>query len=135
MVKKKKRKKMLEKCDKGMLDENFAYGMVSRYQQHNYISLQFLEACYKAGDTVLADKVTRSVKKDLEQQINYYSHLDENKQEQFRSDHEQAINFLRGMQQMEAMYKNPLPKATEIPGTINNTPAPPAAKQPDSPKK
>jgi len=33
------------------------------------------------------------------------------------------------------MYKNPLPKATEIPGSINNTPVAPAAKQPDSPKK
>ena len=32
-------KKLLEKCDKGMLEENFAYGMVSRFQQHNYISV------------------------------------------------------------------------------------------------
>ncbi len=127
--------KMLQKCDKGMLDENFSYGMVSRYQQHDYISLQFLEACYKAGDTVLAAKVSKSVKKDLEQQINYYANLDENKQEQFRSDNEQATNFLRGIQQMETMYKNPLPKATEIPGAINNVPAAPAGKLPDSPKK
>jgi len=129
-------KKMLQKVDKGMLEENYGYGMVSRYQQHNYISLQFLEACYKAGDTALAEKVSRSVKKDLEQQVNYYANLDENKQDQFRSDNEQAVNFLRGIQQIESMYKNPLPKATEIPGaTINNSPAAPGAKQPDSPKK
>jgi len=129
-------KKMLQKVDKGMLEENYGYGMVSRYQQHNYISLQFLEACYKAGDTALAEKVSRSVKKDLEQQVNYYANLDENKQDQFRSDNEQATNFLRGIQQIESMYKNPLPKATEIPGaTINNSPAAPGAKQPDSPKR
>ncbi len=129
-------KKMLQKADKGMLEENYGYGMVSRYQQHNYISLQFLEACYKAGDTALAEKVGRSVKKDLEQQVNYYANLDENKQDQFRSDNEQAINFLRGIQQIESMYKNPLPKPSEIPGaTINNSPAAPGAKQPDSPKK
>ena len=71
--KKEEAKKMLKKCDKMMLDENFPYGMVSRYQQHNYISHQFLEACYKAGDTALAEKVTKSLKKDLEQQMNYYT--------------------------------------------------------------
>ncbi len=119
-------KKMLHKVDNGMLEENFAYGMVSRYQQHNYVSLQFLEACYKAGDTALAEKVSRSVKKDLEQQVNYYANLNENKQEYFRSDSEQAANFLRGIQQIEAMYKNPLPKAGELPGVINNVPAAPA---------
>ncbi len=43
--------------------------MVSRDQQHNQISMQFLLAAYKAGDTVLADKVTKAVKKDLEQQV------------------------------------------------------------------
>ena len=126
--KKDEAKKMLQKCDQGMLDENFSYGMVSRYQQHNYISLQFLEACYKAGDTVLAQKVSRSVKKDLEQQMNYYANLDEEKQDQFRSDNEQAANFLRGIQQIENMYKNPLPKPSEIPGAINNVPAGPATK-------
>ena len=103
--KKEEAKKMLHKCDNGMLDENFSYGMVSRFQQHDYISIQFLEACYKAGDTVLAEKVSRSVKKDLEQQVNYYSNLDESRQEQFRNDNEQAANFLRGIQQMESMYK------------------------------
>ncbi|MEJ7586078.1 MAG: hypothetical protein WKI04_00820 [Ferruginibacter sp.] len=67
--------------------------------------------------------------------MNYYSHLDENKQEQFRNDNEQATNFLRGIQQLEMMYKNPLPKSTEIPGAINNVPSGPAATQTDSPKK
>ncbi len=132
--KKEEAKKMLQKADKGMLEENFAYGMVSRYQQHNYISLQFLEACYKAGDTVLAEKVSRSVKKDLEQQLNYYANLDENKQEQFRSDNEQAANFLRGIQQLEGMYKNPIPKASETPAPINNIPQTPSAKKPGSSK-
>ncbi|MDO9373631.1 MAG: DUF2723 domain-containing protein [Ferruginibacter sp.] len=123
-------KKMLEKVDKGMLEENFPYGMVSRYQQHNYISLQFLEACYKAGDTVLAQKVAKSVKKDLEQQINYYNNLPDNMLEFFRQESEQATNFLRGIDQIEGMYKNPVPKLNEMPGTINNVPATPPATAP-----
>ena len=35
-------KKILERCDKMMLQENFPYGMVSRDQRHNEISGQFL---------------------------------------------------------------------------------------------
>ena len=133
--KKEEARKMLQKCDKGMLEENFSYGMVSRFQQHNYVSLQFLEACYKADEKALAEKVGKMVKRDLEQQLNYYSHLDERKQDQFRNDNEQAANFLRGIQQIEQMYKNPLPKAIEMPGSIKNTPAAPAPKQPSSSKK
>jgi hypothetical protein len=133
--KKEEARKMLQKCDKGMLEENFSYGMVSRYQQHNYVSLQFLEACYKADDKVLAEKVGKMVKRDLEQQMNYYSHLDERKQDQFRNDNEQVSNFLRGIEQIEQMYKNPLPKEIEMPSSIKNTPATPAPKQPSSSKK
>ena len=44
-------KKMLEKCDKMILQENFPYGLVSRRQQQDQISGQFLLAAYKAGDT------------------------------------------------------------------------------------
>ena len=134
---------LLNKSDNGMLDENFAYGMVSRFQQHNYISLQFLEACYKAGDTVLAGKVTKSVKKELEQQMTFYAALgkmsvaelqqgiakssqmryqqerDEymaNSPQKLRSiydDAERGYQFLKAMENFEQQFKNPKP--------INNT--------------
>ncbi len=129
-------KKMLEKCDNGMLQENMAYGMVSRYQQHDYISFQFLEACYRAGDTALAEKVSRSLKKDLEQQVTYYNSLNENRLSQFdgdRGDLPVAVNLLRGMQQMEKQFKNPGQLPAEIQQSINNNTAPAAKK--DSPKK
>ncbi|MBA2250192.1 MAG: DUF2723 domain-containing protein, partial [Chitinophagaceae bacterium] len=66
-------KKLLERCDKMMLQENFPYGMVSRHQQQDQISGQFLLACYKAGDSILARKVSNSLRKDLEQQLAYYN--------------------------------------------------------------
>jgi hypothetical protein len=134
--KQKEAKKMLEKCDNGMLEENMSYGMVSRYQQHNYVSYQFLEACYKAGDTTLAEKVTRSLKKDLDQQMVYYNSLNETRLSQFdgeRGDMATTANFLRGIQQMEQFYKNPKPVPVELPKTINNTTAP--VKKSDSGKK
>lgn len=73
--KKEEAKKMLEKCDRNMLEENFPYGMVSRFQQQNIVSRQFLEAAYKAGDMALAEKVSKSLRKDLEQQMKYYAAL------------------------------------------------------------
>jgi len=134
--KKEEAKKMLEKCDRGMLEENMGYGMVSRSQYHNYVSYQFLDACYKAGDTVLAEKVTRSLKKDLEQQMVYYNSLNETRLAQFdgeRGDMATSTSFLRGIQQMEQFYKNPAPLRVELPKTITNTTTP--AKKADSVKK
>ena len=134
--KKEEAKKMLEKCDKGMLEENMSYGMVSRFQQHNYVSYQFLDACYKAGDTTLAEKVTHSLKKDLDQQMIYYNSLNETRLAQFdgeRGDMATATNFLRGLQQMEQFYKNTKKLPVELPKTINNTTTP--AKKADSAKK
>jgi dTDP-4-dehydrorhamnose reductase len=58
-----------------MLEGNFPYGMVSRGQQHNYTSMIMLQAAYRADDIKLAEKISKSVKKDLEQQIAYYATL------------------------------------------------------------
>ncbi len=122
--KKDEAKKLLERCDKNMLEQNFPYGMTSRYQQHNYVSLQFIEAAYKAGDTVLAEKVSRDVKKDLEQQLAYYSSLSDDKQDVFRSDNDQALNFLKGLQQMEMQFKI-IPQKSDLSPTLNTTPVAP----------
>jgi hypothetical protein len=45
-----KAKELLNLADKNMLSENFPYAMVSRQNQHNTATVQFLEAAYKAGD-------------------------------------------------------------------------------------
>jgi uncharacterized membrane protein len=143
-------KKLLQKCDKGLNEENFAYGMVSRFQQHNLFSLQFLQACYKAGDSALAKKVYASVKKDLDQQMVYYAHLgnmsvDELKRglvqsSQFRyqqerdnflsnlthklraiyDDAERGFQFLEQMQSMEAHYMGPKVQPIETAEPIKN---------------
>jgi hypothetical protein len=68
-------KKLLTKCDNNMLESNFSYGMISRDQQHNSISLRFLEAAIATEDTALTGKVMKSLKKDLEQQMVYYASL------------------------------------------------------------
>ncbi len=70
---------LLEHFDKSVYEPNFPYGMTSnRGNQQNRISMSFLLACYESGDFELAKKVTASVKKDLTQQMRYYSSLGEN---------------------------------------------------------
>ena len=140
--KKEEAKKMLNKVDKMMLEENFPYGMVSRNQQHNYISILMLRASYAAGDTILAAKITKSVKKDLEQQLSYYASLSDKRVGNFDyiadqsgrrgGDKNAAEQFLMQIMQLEQQYK--AQAATEAPPTLNTQPvAPPKA--PDSPKK
>jgi hypothetical protein len=131
--KKEEAKKMLNKCDKMMLEENFPYGMVSRRQQHNQFSLQMLIAAYKAGDTILADKINRSVKKDLDQQMNYITNLDDTKQEAMQFEMQDVQRLLMGMQQIEMQFKNQKVIPTETPAQINVQPVAPL--KADSPKK
>ena len=130
---------MLTKADKMMLEENFPYGMVSRNQQQNYISLLMLQASYAAEDTVLAAKITKSLKKDLEQQLSYQNSLDENKAGSFDfladqsgrrgGDKNAAEQFLMRIMQLEQQYKAQ-PGTKELPGAIQTDPAKPA----DTPK-
>ena len=128
-------RKMLNKADKMMLEENFPYGMVSRNQQQNYISLLMLQASYAAEDTVLAAKITKSLKKDLEQQISYYNSLDEDKAGSFDyladqsgrrgGDKSTAEQFLMRIMQFEQQFRMQSGKQ-ELPGAIQTTPTKPA---------
>ncbi len=65
-------KKLLDKVEQGISPKNLPYAMVSRFGSHNQNSLIFLEACYKAGKTDLAEKYRLAIHKDLEQQRAYY---------------------------------------------------------------
>ena len=132
--KKEEAKKMLNKVDKMMLEENFPYGMVSRYQQHNYISTMMLQASYVAGDTVLAAKITKSLKKDLEQQVSYYAQLDDRKINNFdyidqsgrrAGDKNIVEQFLMQIMALEQQYKAKSALPTETPGQIITQPVAP----------
>ena len=107
-------KKVLNQVDKMMDPSNFPYGLTSRANLHNRNSLLFLEACYMAGDTTLANKVSASVKTDLEQQIKYYNSLGGKKADNMADEKRTAESYLQGLQQMKTMY-NP---AIQIPGKM-----------------
>ncbi|HMU71997.1 MAG TPA: DUF2723 domain-containing protein, partial [Ferruginibacter sp.] len=137
--KKEEARKMLNKVDKMMLEENFPYGMASRNQQHNYISHLLVQAAYAAEDTVLAAKITRSLKKDLEQQLRYYESLDEQKAEAFDGsrgggDKVMAEQLLMRLMQFEEQFRTRNNPPAEKGLTIPTQPVTPGAK-PDSPKR
>jgi hypothetical protein len=98
-------KKVLDKADKNILNENHPYAMVSKNNQHNYYSLKFLEACYKAGYKELADKVSRALRKDFTQQITYYNSLPEAKQDAMKQEIQGAQQFLQMLDMMDGQFK------------------------------
>lgn len=110
-------KALLGRVDKGMLQENMPYGLVSRYNLHNQTSLMLLEAAYRAGDNALAEKISSSLKKDLNEQMAYYESLNERRSEGLYIEI-QYTQRLKGMlDQMEQFLK---PGNKEAPQTIQS---------------
>ncbi|ULQ57452.1 DUF2723 domain-containing protein [Flavihumibacter rivuli] len=98
-------KQLLDYADKGILEVNMPYAMVSKSNQHNYFNFKFLEACYKAGHNTLADKVSKELHKDFEQQLAYYSQLPEAKQEAMRNEIASAQQLLQMLNMLDSEYK------------------------------
>jgi hypothetical protein len=97
-----------------MDQENFPYGMTSRGNMHNRNSLMFLEACYMADAKALIQKVSASVKKDLQQQLKYYNSLTGIKAEMMDDEKRMTESYIEGMDRMSTIY-NP---AITIPGKL-----------------
>ena len=130
--KKEEAKNLLERCDKNMLQENFPYGLASRRQQQDQISYQFLIAAYKAGDTVLAKKVSNILRTDLEQQIMYFNSLNDDRQAPLAYENQMVQQLLQGIQGMEQYFTKPqLIAPAENESTIikNNAPLMPKPKK------
>jgi hypothetical protein len=69
-------RKELRRYDNSVLESNLPYGMTSnRGNFHNRVTMTYLYAAYRSGDQELAQKVGKSVKTDLEQQMKYYRSL------------------------------------------------------------
>jgi hypothetical protein len=98
-------RQLLDKADKGILTENMPYAMVSKNNQHNYFNFKFLEAAYKSGHTALAEKVSKQLHKDFEQQIKYYNQLPERRQDAMRSEISGAQQLVQMLDMLEKNYK------------------------------
>jgi hypothetical protein len=134
-------KKLIDKCEAGLLTENFPYALVSRYNSHNQTALLYLEGCYKAGKMDIAEKVRLATRKDLEQQKKYYDYIKSNRPEFYggfeRSEapiNERMLIVLDAIEKKYAPQAQPKVNTTEIPGTITNSVKPDSAKNKDSVK-
>lgn len=110
-------KALLERIDKGMLQENMPYGLVSRYNLHNQASLMLLEAAYRAGDDAMATKIGEAVKKDLDEQMAYYEAIGERRADALYAEVQYAQRLKQMLEQIERFLK---PANLEIPATINS---------------
>jgi hypothetical protein len=102
--------KLLDKAEKLIHKEDVPYGMTSRNNGHNIQNMQYLEACYKAGNMQLAAEVNASLRKDLQQQKKYYDYMKSTRDE-FSKDFEgqngdaaQNEYFLQLMSELEKKY-------------------------------
>jgi hypothetical protein len=112
----------LDKCDKGILDENNPYAMVSHQNQHNYFTMKFLEACYKADHKDLADRVSKALHKDFDQQMKYYSLLKDSNQEAMKNEIQGTQQLMQMLNALEAQYKkSTLDLNPEFPGKMLNS--------------
>jgi Protein O-mannosyl-transferase TMEM260-like len=118
-------KNLLERCDHMMLQQNFPYGLVSRYEQQDQISMQFLLASYKSGDSTLAKKVSDALRKDLEQQIAYYNILNEDQQEPLSRENQTVQQLLQQLNAMEQYFNAAQSVNKEINSPVVNTPKAP----------
>ncbi len=98
-------KKLLDMANKGILEENMPYALVSSRNQHNYFSFRFLEACYKAGYKELADHVSKALHKDFEQQMKYYQLLPDSKQDGMRTEIQGAQQLQQMLTMLDQQYK------------------------------
>ncbi|MFM9020207.1 MAG: DUF2723 domain-containing protein, partial [Sediminibacterium sp.] len=95
-------KKAVQKADKMLNESNFPYGLSNRFNIHNRNSLLFMQACLQAGDTALAKKVSAAMKKDLQQQMQYYESLKGSKREFMEQEIYMAEDLLGRLNQMDA---------------------------------
>lgn len=118
-------RRLLEKLDSNFLKENFPFAMPSRRQMHNQYTGQLLLAAYKAEDTVLAQKITHALRKDLEQQLNYFRSLDPGKQASLSYDTQIIQQMLEQVNGMEQYFRMRPPALSPETGgtTIKNLPA------------
>jgi hypothetical protein len=112
---------LLQRVDKSMDTLNMPYGLVSRYNLHNQTSLMLLEAAYRAEDKALADKISKAVRKELNEEMAYYTAIGEKRAERMNFEIQRTQLMMQMLDQMESVLKKASP---ESPVIINDSGVP-----------
>jgi hypothetical protein len=95
--------KLLNKAEGMILQNNMPYAMISRGNEHNRSSLFLLEACYRAGNKTMAEKISKEMKTGLQQEIRYYASLTGNANAYMEYELQSAQSMLKDVGTMEKM--------------------------------
>lgn len=110
---------LLDRAESLIHPEALPYAMVSRDNQHNRMSMIYLEAAYKAGHQGLINKLKQAIRKDVNDQLNYYRYLREVKPEYFNGDlardERSCKDMLEDLDGLEKTYNPNAPNIKENP--------------------
>jgi hypothetical protein len=114
-------KRLLRRCDSLINNKDLPYGMIfsGHGGYHNIYGTVFLEACYKAGDTVLAAKVKADLLNEIKQEDAYYNYMQTEKESSYK-ELEPDARLNRGLMMIvDSLDKKYNPKLNTIipPGT------------------
>jgi hypothetical protein len=115
-------KQLLNKYDKSVSTDNIPYAMVSRNQQHNTISLQFLYAAYRANETELIGKISSALKKDMLEQQTYYASLPARLRSGLEYEEDRNDALLRALISLEKEFAQPTLSNPETNNQIQTVP-------------
>ena len=102
--------KLLDKLEKGISTDNLPYAMPSRYygSSHNQTGLILLEAYYKVGNKEKAELVRQALKKDMQQQKEYFDYMRDSRPSDYESfkRSEDALNniYMKVLEDIENKY-------------------------------
>ncbi len=99
-------RKVLDKIDQLMLQENMPYGLISRGNMHNRTTIMLLDACYRSEHKSLAEKISKALHKELKEEMNYYNSLDGIRAENMMQEKSDLEQFMKSLEQMEQMFKS-----------------------------
>ncbi|RFM32996.1 glycosyltransferase family 117 protein [Chitinophaga silvisoli] len=97
----------LNKADSNLLQSTFPYAMTTPGQMHNYSSMQTVYAYYLAGDKKKAEEIASLIKKDCNQQLNYYRSLPQNRiTSDLQRDGQMAQQFISLLDRMKSDFSD-----------------------------
>ncbi|MBD0331127.1 MAG: DUF2723 domain-containing protein [Chitinophagaceae bacterium] len=112
--------KLLQRCEQLINTLNMPYAMASNYSRHNQTALIYLEAAYKVGDITLANKLRQAIRKDLQDQKEYYDYFKIQKEDFYPSiQREDEINnfLIKLLETLEQTYAQKQTPIQELPNS------------------
>jgi hypothetical protein len=114
-------REVLKKSESIIKPQDLPYAMVSNnHNMHNRICLYYLQVAYKSNDLDLAKKLDLALRKDTNDQKNYYAYVRTHREDNyssFVSDDQMCDQILNVMDQLKKQYA-PAPAVMEIPGKL-----------------